>query len=282
MMLDRPSCDGRACAHPTATRLLRRERDVVLLLHGSAGSSAMWRRLQEKLAPVYEAVAPDLIGYGRAEPWHDPGGPTLDDEARRVEDAIPCCDGDFHVVGYSYGGAVALSLALRNPRRVKSLTLIEPVIFGALKRWGDDESLAILENLRARFAAGIRERGDTRAAMETFLEFWTPGAWSRMPEKHRESALLSASKVLHDWNAAFAFDPAPRQLASIAPQTLLVRGDRSPQPMIRLVDALHHLLPGSRMSVVPGAGHLLPITHERALLEALIAAFLGAQERSLR
>lgn len=278
-------CERTACAHPTASRPHQAQvnRGVVVLLHGSAGSSALWKGMATRLAPAYDIVAPDLIGYGEAEPWPKERALLLEDEARRVEGFIPCCDGDFHLVGYSYGGAVALALALREPPRIMSLTLVEPVIFGALKRWGDTDAFGALKGVQARFSEGLSAGGDPEIAMQDFIDFWTgKGAWARLPAKHRQAALSRAQKVRLDWEVSFAFDPSPYELSTLAKRTLLVRGDQSPGPMIRLVEALHSLMPGSELRVIRGANHLAPLTHEPELLQLITGTFLAAEERRLR
>ena len=95
--------------------------ETVLLLHGSASSSAMWRKAIGALQPLYRTVAPDLIGYGQSAPWTGGAAFTLDAERRALKSLLPCCE-RFHLVGYSYGGAVALQMALHNPVRVNTLT----------------------------------------------------------------------------------------------------------------------------------------------------------------
>jgi pimeloyl-ACP methyl ester carboxylesterase len=105
--------------------------------------------------------------YGAAQPWAQDRRLTILDEVLRVEGLIPCCDGDFHLVGYSYGGAVALALAVAQPLRIKSLTLIDPVFFAALERGGEQASLDVLRGVQGRFAAGLM-KGDRANAMRDF------------------------------------------------------------------------------------------------------------------
>jgi pimeloyl-ACP methyl ester carboxylesterase len=82
--------------------------------------------------------------------------------------------------------------------------------------------------------------------------------------------------------ASFAVDPGADRLKGLGPRTLLVRGDANPAPMCELVDALHELMPGSEQIVVPGANHLLPLTHSAALVNAIMAQLHGDAERRLR
>ena len=243
---------------------------AVVLLHGSAGSSALWKGIRDQLAPLHEIFAPDLIGYGESAPWRKNRALTLRDEARRVAALIPCCE-DLHLVGYSYGGAVAMALAAEDPVRVRSLTLIEPVLFFALNEGGEHEALGTLKDVQARFDAGVA-LGEREGAMREFIDFWTgEGAWLRLPRPHRVAALTAADKISLDWRACFAFEPPVSFLRSMAKRTLLIRGDRSPPPMIRLVDALHRLMPGSNLAVIQGGDHLLPLRRKHDVAELVKA-----------
>lgn len=255
-------------------------RETLLLLHGSAGSGALWRDLCKGLAPLYRTLTPDLIGYGQAAPWPEAKPFALADEVERIEAFLPCCERRIHVVGYSYGGAVALEFARANPIRLKTLTLIEPVSFAALRETGEAAAYATLEGVHARFNAAFTNR---EGAMREFIDFWTgTGSWDALPASMREVMLSQAGKIRLDWAASFAANPGTALLAELARRTLLVRGDRSPEPMVKLVDALHELMAGSTEIIVRGANHLLPLTHGTQLAEALIAHLHAEGERTAR
>ncbi|MGO8917318.1 MAG: alpha/beta fold hydrolase [Stellaceae bacterium] len=254
----------------------------MVLLHGSAGSGAMWRRVADALQPLYRTVAPDLIGYGAAPPW--PAGAPLDlaAEARALDALLPCCGEKYHLVGYSYGGAVALHMALANPARVRTLTLIEPVFFAALRYAHETAAYDRLCRVRDEFVAGLAE-GARESAMRRFIDFWTgDGAWAALAPALRAGMLQSTDKIVLDWQASFATDPGPQPLARLGARTALLRGERSPAPMRRLVDALHRLMPGSRRTVVAGANHLLPLTHSAAMIEAIMEQLSADADRRLR
>ena len=250
-----------------------------MLLHGSAGSSALWRVVAESFTPLYDVVSPDLIGYGAAMPWRGETALTLRDEAQRVEEAIPCCERRFHLAGYSYGGAVALQLALESPMRIASLTLIEPVFFAALRYADRAEDWETFVQLRRVFlrAASAEE------AMQGFMDFWTgAGSWARLAPRQQAAMLAMAPKIALDFDASFGFDPGADALRVLGGRTLMVRGDRSPLPMRNLVDSLHGLMPGSTHAVIRGADHLLPMTHGAPLAASLASHLHAVSERSLR
>jgi pimeloyl-ACP methyl ester carboxylesterase len=219
----------------------------------------------------YRCIAPDLIGYGSSAAWPQQAAFGLDAELRAIEPLLRCCADTLHLVGYSYGGVLALHLALADPGRVQSLTLIEPVFFAALKYAGDWSSYFEFCRVRDEFVTALA-CGDRELAMHRFVDFWMGnGAWVGLPADARASMRKAADKIVLDWQASFAADPGRARLSALAVRTLLVRGSDSPRPMRSLVDALHAIMPGSARTVVDGANHLLPLTHVSVLTSAILS-----------
>jgi pyruvate dehydrogenase E2 component (dihydrolipoamide acetyltransferase) len=114
---------------------------VVLLVHGYGGDKNSWLFLQEPLAARRRVYALDLPGHGASAKdvagadlgGADLGGADLGgvlaDAVVGVLDAVGA--ERAHLVGHSMGGAVAVAVAARDPRRVASLTLIAPTGFGS-------------------------------------------------------------------------------------------------------------------------------------------------------
>ncbi|MGB3553970.1 MAG: alpha/beta fold hydrolase, partial [Jannaschia sp.] len=97
----------------------------VLALHCALAAGSAWRPLGAVLEGV-TLIAPDLPGHGRA-PSFDGNGDYMDAALETALAAMP--DGKLDVVGHSYGGALALRLLADHPDRVRSLAVIEPVLF---------------------------------------------------------------------------------------------------------------------------------------------------------
>lgn len=232
---------------------------TVLMLHGSMSHGGMWKRLRERLEPKFQVLAPDLIGYGSHTDWSPQTGVSLADEVMRLERLVTAPQ--LHLVGYSYGGAVALALARRHAERILSLTLIEPVAFPALLLAGECEAYAEFQRWYANFATLCA--GDARAqAMRQFLNAWSgEGSWEALPTARRDELAAIAEKIIWDWQASFDGELAIDVLASLGNRITLMCGDRSPHPMRVLVRALSRLAPASRLIMVAGANHLLPLTH---------------------
>jgi pyruvate dehydrogenase E2 component (dihydrolipoamide acetyltransferase) len=112
------------------------EGDVVLLIHGYGGDRDSWLFVQEPLAARHRVYALDLPGHGTSAKDVGDGsiGGVLADAVLAVLDDLGSLgslgEQRAHLVGHSLGGAVALAVAAREPRRIASLTLIAPAGFG--------------------------------------------------------------------------------------------------------------------------------------------------------
>ena len=250
----------------------------VLLLHGSASSSAMWTPVINALKARFRLIAPDLIGYGRTDSWPEGYVFGLDDELRLIEPLVEHLPGGVHVVAHSYGGVVALAFARAGRVGIRSLTLIEPVAFHIAR--GDPQAWAEVE----RFSGGFAERmakGEVEAAMRHFVDYWSSaGTWEAMEEGTRAHMRRAAQKIMQEFHAASA-DPLVDALRDAAFPVRLIAGDMSPLPVRRIAALIAERLPNASLQVIAGANHLLPSTHHRAL-SALLLETLGSDSPSVR
>lgn len=94
----------------------------VVLVHGNTGSSRWFQRVMD--APGCRLIAPDLPNFGRSGLL--PGEPRIDGYAEVVSAFLGALGMEAPVlVGHSLGGAVAISLAVRNPRLLRGLVLVD-------------------------------------------------------------------------------------------------------------------------------------------------------------
>lgn len=115
----------------------------LVLVHGFGGSAASWLAVQTALSGTRRVIAFDLPGHGksRAHPAN-----TYEGMAEAVCETLDSLDiGRFHLCAHSMGGAVSTTLALNDPARIASLTLIAPGGFGGL----------VNEKLMRRFASAV-------------------------------------------------------------------------------------------------------------------------------
>src|SRR5262245_59392007 len=104
----------------------RRERAIAL--HCSGAGASQWRFLKEALGPHYEVLMPEHYGCESTGQWTGEHAFTLADDAARSIALIDESDENVHLVGHSYGGGVALYVALSRPDRIATMTKVTEMI----------------------------------------------------------------------------------------------------------------------------------------------------------
>ena len=243
--------------------------EPVVLLHCSSGSSGAWAPVMEHLGPGYRVMAPDLPGYGRNAPWPRNAALAPDAELGVVEALLDVAGRPVHLVGHSYGGTVALRAASRFPRRLASLTLIEPVAFHLLRAADEPDGWREIAALAERHLALVGQGLDAAAA-EAFVTYWAgPQAWQRMPDAARDSAVRSAVKIAAEWQLMFAAEDDLDAIGGIEAPTLIVCGGRTRRPARRVVEVVRQALPHARYHEIADAGHMSPLTHPTDIAAAI-------------
>jgi pimeloyl-ACP methyl ester carboxylesterase len=105
---------------------------LALLVHGSPGNGKAWPRVGDHLAARHRVVAPGLPGHGGTTPQPVETPPHVGYAAALVEALIDAVGPPAVMAGYSYGGVVALAVALRACAPIRALALLEPVAVSAL------------------------------------------------------------------------------------------------------------------------------------------------------
>lgn len=249
---------------------------TVVLLHSSASSSAQWRELIGQLSERYRVIAPDLHGYGRTSAWAGRGSFRLEHEAKLVEALIGRAGAPAHLVGHSFGGAVALHVARTRPDLLSSLTVIEPVAFHLLRQ---HDVVALVQIMAvANSVANALACGDYFAGMQRFVDYWSgPGAWEAIPAEKRSGLAARLAKVALDFEATLNEPAALAQFRDMAVPTLVVQGTQSPGPTRSICRLLMQALPDAESAAIEGAGHMAPTTHPGPV-NHLIASRLKALE----
>ena len=239
----------------------------VIALHCSLASGRQWARLGEELGGNTRLIAPDISGYGNSRtsillPT------TLAGEIAMLGEQLREAEGPFHLIGHSYGGAIAFKLATQSSfaRYVRSLTLIEPVLPTLLAGSGADHRLYRRFDELARGIQADLWKGLAMEAIDKFMSFWNGSA---TPEKLSPEARLRliehADKLAFDLAAAFAEKDVATTAAGIGVPTLLFSGGLSPYLTQRIAERLASLIPGVDARHLPAAGHMMPFSHGKVI-----------------
>lgn len=247
---------------------------VVVCLHSSGSSSSQWRELAGELARDHHVIAPDLLGHGRSPASHRAEDALVQDAAQVA--ALIAEHENVHLVGHSYGAAVALRVALAQPARVRSLALYEPVVFGTLRDHAEDESLRHEIGQAGRTFAMYTRQSQVLAAGRGFVDYWSgPGRWLALGADRQLDIARRMPTIIGHFEALYGW-AATADLRTIAQPVLLMQGERTRRVAARVATRLADLLPQVTRTVVPAAGHMGPITHA-AVVNAHVARFVRSQ-----
>jgi pimeloyl-ACP methyl ester carboxylesterase len=251
---------GRARAQ--FTRVAGDEKSVVVALHCSGADGSQWRKLAAVLAPDFAVRAPDFIGTDRWLSWHGRRAFTLADEAQLIATIIDASRSPVHLIGHSYGGAVAMRVAAARPSRIASLTLYEPSAFYLLRDLGlrAEVELAEITGIARSVARGLVSGAYVEAAA-TFVNYWNgDGAWDRLREDVRAALLRWVPNAALHFHALLS-ETAPLSQMRLACPVVVMRGEHALGPSRLLAETISQALSARPATCIPGAGHMGPITH---------------------
>jgi pimeloyl-ACP methyl ester carboxylesterase len=245
--------DVRLHGHPVSYEDAGRpDAPVVVLLHGSAGSSHTWDPVVPLLASDVRVIAPDMLGHGAsAKPR---GDYSLGAFASGVRDLLDLLDVEqVTVVGHSLGGGVAMQFAYQFPERCQRLVLVSS---GGLGR----EVTPLLRAATlpgAEWVVPLLGRLVRRLPIAPILP---PGAaevargFASLAETEAGRAFVHTARSVIDITGQ-RVDASDRLYLAATMPTLLVWGDRD--HFIPVAHGQHAaaLMPGSRLEVFRGAGH---------------------------
>jgi pimeloyl-ACP methyl ester carboxylesterase len=232
----------------------------LLFLHGSGGMG-IWLPCMAGLAKRFDVIAPEHPGFGESDTpaWLD----TIGDLANFYLDFLDQLDlRGVHLVGSSLGGWIAADLAVRNPTRLASLTLI-----GAAGIYveGVEQVDTFLSNDEQR----IRDLFyDQKLAEAVIAGSQRPGLEDAMLKNRMATAKLSWQPRNHD--------PQLRKwLHRIKVPTLLIWGDHDRVFPKEYAFAYQRLIPGAKVVIITDCGHL-PHVEKGGAFAAEFEAFIGA------
>ncbi len=160
---------------------------------------------------------------------------------------------------------------------MRSLSVYDPVAFGVLRDPPDEAGLADLARAGSQPVFTDEARGGGEDWMEAFVDYWNgPGAWRALPATSREQFLRVGRKVfrevmslMHDRTGAAAYAGLGAPDAAAVRRALAHRGAAGHRGARRGAPRT------ARREVIPGAGHMGPLTHGAAV-DALIARHIDA------
>ncbi|MGB1387375.1 MAG: alpha/beta fold hydrolase [Paracoccaceae bacterium] len=244
---------------PLAVRTLGEGNRKILALHCTIGHSGAWRPLSACL-PDCVFTAPDMLSHGKSPDWDRQG----DFQDRMTEAVLPYLTERMDVIGHSFGGTVALRLAVEHPDLVRSLTVVEPVLFAVAEH--DAPEVLEDQNRASKPVFDAFEQGDEVLAARLFNRMWGDNdgpRWDEMPDKTR-NAMIRGIHIVQASNGAVKDRVGllkPDRIERANMPALVLRGALSPTIATVVNDGLAKRLPNAENVEVAGAGHMVPLTH---------------------
>ncbi|CAM4033931.1 alpha/beta hydrolase [Bordetella tumulicola] len=233
----------------------------LVLVHGSLCDCRYWKSQIGPLGRSFRVLAPSLRHYWPQE-WN--GSPFSVDQ--HVDDLLAFIEtvgeGAAHVVGHSRGARVALEAALRQPSRVRTLTLADPGL-PIPHQPADDRG-----GFRQRSLAMI-DAGDLDAGLALFVDTVSgPDTWRRMvpwfQTMVRDNATTLRGQVSEMLN------PLGReQIEKLSMPLLLIGGALSPAPYPAVLQMLSEWLPSAHKEIIVGSSHGMNLGNPRAFNNAI-------------
>jgi pimeloyl-ACP methyl ester carboxylesterase len=248
------------------------EGEPIACIHGGGSTAMMWEGAIPELARLGRVVIYDRRGCTRSERPPDYERTSV---AEQADDAAALLD---HIsataaviIGRSYGGAVAIDLALRHPERVRALVLLEGDALGL-----SAAGLEWTKGLRARLREVAARDGIDAVYAALVEEVVAPGAWASFPEEMQRILTQNGPALLAE--LGYVEEPMPDAAAfgRIDVPALLVAATESPPEQRAMTEAMAEALPDARTSVV-GGGHVIDPASPQVL--AFIGEVLGRAPR---
>jgi 2-hydroxymuconate-semialdehyde hydrolase len=249
----------------------------VLLIHGSGpgvSAYANWRLVMPELAKTRRVVAPDMVGFGfteRPEGIHYAMDVWVA-QAVALMDALKLSRVDL--VGNSFGGALALALAIRHPERVRRLVLMGSVgvdfkiTAGLDAVWGYQPSMDNMRQLMGWFAYNQKLATDELVALR-YQASIRPG--------FHESYCAMFPAPRQRWVDAMA--SRDEDIRALPHETLVIHGREDQVIPLANSVKLSQLIARSQLHVFGQCGHWTQIEHAGRFAQ-LVSNFLAEAERS--
>jgi pimeloyl-ACP methyl ester carboxylesterase len=236
---------------------------ALLLFHAFPFDGRMWEGQLASLRDRYRVIAPDLSGSGQSTVPEDPAAYSVDAWAAEGRAVLEACGVERAIVGgCSMGGYVTFAFLRRYPGRVQGLLLVDTRADADSEeaRKGREGSQA---EVRAHGTGALVER------MRSRLLSATSAANATLVERVKALMDQPAAGILGTLEALKNRPDATPQLPDIRVPTVIVVGEADIVTPPALSEAMHRAIPGSRLVVLPRAGHLANLEAPEAFDRAL-------------
>ena len=235
---------------------------LIVFVHGITGNSRQWVPVMEALRDRFTVFAPDLLGHGEsAKPR---GDYSLGAYASGIRDLLIGLGAEpATVVGHSLGGGIAMQLAYQYPERCGRLALVSSggigrdvsLLLRAASLPGSEIVLPLITHSRllglgtavgsVLGRVGLRAGPDIAEAAK---------GYASLNDRETRAAFLHTLRAVIDPTGQRVSAMDRLYLAQAMP-SMVIWGERDPIIPAEHGQLAHAAMPGSRLELIPGAGH---------------------------
>ncbi|HEU0059780.1 MAG TPA: alpha/beta fold hydrolase [Hyphomicrobiaceae bacterium] len=242
---------------------------TVVLAPGSCSTGAAWRPIVAHCEGRYRCVTTSLPGYGGSAERRTGADASIAHVAAALEAVIRRAGRPAHLVGHSFGGLVALAVALRRLVPLASLSILEAPAAQLLDEVGEAAHYHAFRQMTDAYLAAVA--AGKADAIATMIDFYGgAGTFAAWPPRVRAYAAETTAVNVRDWASAYGFRLTPALLASLELPVLIIRGGSSHVAVRRANELIARYCPGAALATIEGAAHFMITTHARE-----VAALLG-------
>jgi pimeloyl-ACP methyl ester carboxylesterase len=241
---------------------------TLVMVPGSCSTGAAWRPVIKALDGNFRFVTTSLLGYGATAERRTENDASVLREAEMLEAVIEKAGGKVHLAGHSFGGAVALIVAMRKRVPVASLTVLEAPIPSILSDGREDTHYRSFRDMTDGYFAAYR--GGDREAIRSMIDFYGgEGTYASWPERVRAYAVETTPVNMLDWASAYDHPLSPEMLSAIDVPVSVAVGAQSHPAICRANGLAAMSISGATFKTIGGAAHFMISTHPAQVAELI-------------
>ena len=248
---------------------------TIVLVPGSCSTGAAWRPVMAALHGRFRCVTTSLLGYGGTAERRTACDTSIALEADIVEAVIRRAADRVHLVGHSFGGLVALAVALRGRVPLASLTIAEAPAVNFLRETGEHRHYRAFRDMIDAYLDAFC--GGDPTAIAEMIFYGGSGTFAAWPPRVRAYAVETTPVNILDWASVYGFRLPPSALAAVDVPVLVLRGGESHAAVQRANELLSAHLSDASLVTIAGAAHFLILTHAADVAAAIARHVAGVE-----